>query len=124
MLRNYGIYVFTKKGVKLKKIPQFLKNKWKIHDEKIIETNGEFIQNENYYPTKTFNKRVEADENAKKIFEQTKVKPWEYLQIQKRTLIEKLKNAKSLKRENFEENDNDMPLIETTHDHDMHLSEP
>jgi len=98
MLRNYGIYVFTKKGVKLRKIPQFLRNKWKIHDEEIENYEDEF-----FYYTKTFNERAKADENAKKIFEQTNLSPWEYLKVQKRTLIEKLKNAKSLKRDGCDE---------------------
>ena len=94
MKRNYGFFIKTKKGLKLYKIPQFYKNKWKDKDEYVEY----FAESEKH--------RKEAEQNFKQLLEQTDYTKDEYLAIQKRTIIEKLKRKQSLKRNRIE-NDND-----------------
>lgn len=93
--RNYGIFIKNKKRLKLMGIPQYYKNKWK--KENLLE----------YFTSADQNKR-EKDENIKKLLAQTDYTLEEYMKIQKRKIIEKLKKKQSLKRNRIEEeNDND-----------------
>lgn len=108
MKRNYGIWIHKKSGTQLKKIPQFIRNKWKNID---IEEMRE--QEEDFYYTVTYQRRKEADIATTEIMKQTDVTPTEYLQIQKRSLIEKIKKRKSHKRDAINEEEllpiKDMP---------------
>lgn len=97
MKRNYGFFVKTRKGLKLYKIPQFYKNKWKDKDE----YTEYFAESEKH--------RKQTEETFKELLEKTGYTKDEQLAIQKRTIIQKLKAKKSLKRNRIE-NDNDMPL--------------
>lgn len=91
--RNYGIFEKIKGKVKLFKIPQYYKNKWKNEDEMEYFTKAD----ENFRQT---------EENIKQLLAQTNYTKDEYLKIQKNKIITKLKYKKSLKRNRIE-NDND-----------------
>lgn len=86
MKRNYGFFIKDKNGkLKLKKIPQFYKEKWKKQD--IYE----------YYEKADEHAEL-TNKNMEEILNKTDLTKEEYLKQQKETLIIKLKNAKSLKR--------------------------
>lgn len=89
MKRNYGFFHKNKKGIlKLEKIPQFIKNKWKELDRL------DYFEESDKH-------RIQAENNFNEVLKKTSLNRTEYLQVQKRTLIAKLKATKSLKRNRF-----------------------
>lgn len=86
MKRNYGFFIKDKsQKLKLKKIPQFFKEKWKKED--IFD-----------YYKKADKHADQTNANMEYIMSKTDLTKEEYLKQQKETLIIKLKNAKSLRR--------------------------
>lgn len=84
MKRNYGIYTWTKKGIKLKKIPQYYRNKWK--EENDIE----------YYEIAE-QRRKEMENNINEMLKKTTLTKLEYIKQQKELIL--LKTAKTTKRQ-------------------------
>ena len=84
MKRNYGIYTWTKKGIKLKKIPQYYRNKWK--EENDIE----------YYEIAE-QRRKEMEKNINEMLKKTTLTKLEYIKQQKELIL--LKTAKTTKRQ-------------------------
>lgn len=89
MKRNYGFFIKDKNHkTKIVPIPNYLKNKWKKEDE---------IQ---YFETSDKNAK-QAQQNIINMLKETGYNIEEYLQIKKRSLIERLKAKKSLRRNRF-----------------------
>ena len=80
MKRNMGIFTWTRKGIKLKKIPQYLKNKWKK------ENNIEYIQAADII-------RKTQEEEIQRMLQNTSKTKLEYIQQQKELIISKTKNT-------------------------------
>lgn len=88
MLRNFGIYINTRNGVKLRGIPRFYRNK-------IL--NGTELERLEFF-TIADKHKMQTEDNFFEQLAKTNYTVEEYLQIQKRTLIDKLKMSKSTKR--------------------------
>lgn len=82
---NKGIYIKIKDKVKLKKIPKYFMKKWK--EENALE-----------YDWHVFEQTNIAKKNKEKVLAQTSLSESEYLKLQEKNLIEKIK---CLKRSNI-----------------------
>lgn len=77
--KDNGVYIQTKNGPKLKKIPQFLKQKWKDLDDR-----EEYFKHQN-------EEEKRNKENIKKILKNTSKNIYQYQKQQAETLTEKIK---------------------------------
>lgn len=80
MKRNYGIFTITKKGIKLKKIPMYLRKKWKDKD------------NDEYFEISE-QRRMEQEKIINDMLKKTDLTKLQYIQQQKDLIIMKTKKS-------------------------------
>lgn len=78
--RNYGIYTWTRKGIKLKKIPTYYKNKWRENND--IE----------YFEISDM-RRKEMENEINEMLKRTTLTKLQYIQQQKDLILLKTKNT-------------------------------
>lgn len=101
MKRNYGIWIYTRKGARLAKIPNFIRDKWRHHTDEDEQMD--------YLTTSSQNRKKKEEETINKL-EELGIQHEEYLKRQKSTLIAKLRNKKSLNRERIDFTQGDLKL--------------
>lgn len=98
---NMGIWIHNRKGARLAKIPNFIRDKWRHHIDEDEQMN--------YLTLSGQNRKQKELETLEKL-ENLGIQHEEYLARQKRSLIEKLRSKKSLNRERIDFAQGDLKL--------------